>query len=205
LRKGWNLPSKINPAVFIDRDGTLIVDKGYLGDPEGVEFIPNAIEALRILNGLGYIVVVVSNQSGVARGFFTIQDVERVNQRVIELAEKSGARIDAIYYCPHYEGGIVEEYAISCNCRKPAPGLLFRARDELNIDLRGSFVVGDKEADIELAKNVGARGILVLTGYGHETLAQTKVKPDYIAKDILDAAEWIKRNTKTNAEDFIRR
>ena len=175
-------------AVFVDRDGTIIVDKGYLKDPDEVEIIPGAIEAIRIFNSLSFPVIVISNQSGVARGFFSIEDVERVNKHIALLFEKEGAHIDRFYYCPHYPGGVVAEYSYECDCRKPKPGMLLRASEELGIKPSVSFVVGDKDADILLGKAVGATSILVLTGQGN----LAKETPDFVAPNILEAAYWIK-------------
>ena len=187
-------------AVFVDRDGTIIVDKNYLSDPDEVELIPGAVEALKIFNSLSFLVVVVSNQSGVARGFYSIDDVERVNRHIRLLFEREGAYIDKFYYCPHYSGGVIAEYSYECDCRKPRAGMLLRASSELEIELSRSFVVGDKDADILLGRAVGATCILVLTGQG--SLATQK--PDFVAKDILEAARWIKKRAYNPASETTR-
>ncbi len=148
-------------AVFLDRDGTLIKDVGYLGAPEGVEVVPGAPPAVRRLNQAGLLVVVVSNQSGVARGMFTTEDVDRVNERVRQLFAGTAARIDAFYYCPHLPTGSVSGYAKECDCRKPRPGLLHQAARDLNIELGESFMVGDAVSDVEAGRSAGCRSVFL--------------------------------------------
>ncbi len=179
-------------AVFLDRDGTIIVDKDYLKTPEEVELIPGTIEAIKLFNTLKLPVVVISNQSGVARGYFSEEDVQRVNHRLQSLLQSKGARVDKIYYCPHYPEGVVEKYSVECDCRKPKPGMILKACRDLGITPDGSFVVGDKDSDIILGRAVNALTILVLTGKG-ETAVQ---KPDFVAKNILEAAHWIEGRLK---------
>lgn len=160
----WVVRAK--PALFVDRDGTVMVDKRYLGDPAGVELIPGSAEALRLAKARGYKVVIVSNQSGVARGMFGTEAVERVNGRLRELLEQEGVLVDGMYYCPHYAGGRMREFSQGCGCRKPSAGMVEQAARELGIDVRRSWVIGDKEDDMHLARVAGARGVLVRTGYG---------------------------------------
>ncbi|MBU8934495.1 MAG: HAD-IIIA family hydrolase [candidate division Zixibacteria bacterium] len=155
-------------GLFVDRDGTLIVDKNYLKDPDGVEFEEGAIEALKRAHASGLKIVVVSNQSGVARGYFSIDDVERVNRRLLEMLAQEGIELGGLYYCPHHPDGSNPKYTRECRCRKPAPGMLHQAAIELGIDLRKSWVVGDKIDDVNLSRVVGARSVLVRTGYGRE-------------------------------------
>jgi len=155
-----------SPALFVDRDGTMIVDKDYLADPEQVEFEAGSIEALRLAQQHGYKIIIVSNQSGVARGYFEIDDVERVNARVLELLAVHDVEVDAVYYCPHHADGSVPAYTTICDCRKPAAGMAEQAATEIGIDLRRSWVVGDKIDDVSLARVIGGRGCLVRTGYG---------------------------------------
>jgi histidinol-phosphate phosphatase family protein len=141
-------------AVFLDRDGTIVVDKHYLSDPDGLELLPNAPEGLRELRALGARLVVVTNQSGVGRGYFLAEAVERMHERLRELLAEGGVELDGIYVCPHApEDG--------CACRKPASALFERAADELGLDLRASFVVGDKQSDVEAARRIGATPILI--------------------------------------------
>lgn len=162
-------------AVFFDRDGTLIEDKHYLKDLEQVVFFDDAIECLRLLKEAGFLIVVVSNQSGVARGMMTEQDVCRVNARFCAMAEEAGVSIDAVYYCPHLETGSVAEYAIDCSCRKPKPGMAEQAAKDLGLDLSSSYMVGDKAADVLFAVNSGMKkAFLVPTGYGLREKEKTK-------------------------------
>jgi len=172
-------------GVFLDRDGTIIQERGYLGDPAAVELIPGAAQAIRLINRLGLPTVVVSNQSGVARGYFPASAVEEIGWRMRSLLEQEGALLDGMYFCPHGPDA-------GCACRKPEPGLLKMAADELHIDLPRSYLAGDKAADIQAIHRVGGRGILVLTGYGREAQAdQGGGRPDFVALDLLEAAYWI--------------
>ena len=152
------------PAVFLDRDGTVIEEVGYLDRPERVELFPWTVDAIRALNRAGLRIVIVSNQSGVARGFFSEAIVESVHQRIADLLSPGGAAIDAYYYCPHHPDGTVAAYARVCDCRKPGRALVDRAVRELGVDPQRSFVVGDRWLDVALARTVGARGILLRTG-----------------------------------------
>lgn len=171
-------------AVFLDRDGTIIEDKHYLHDPGGVELIPGAADGLRRLRGLGLRLVLVSNQSGVGRGYFGRGDVERVQGRLIELLAAQGVALDAFYICPHAP----EQ---DCDCRKPAPGLVRRACAELGLDARASFVVGDKPCDVELAQATGGRGILVRTGGGARHAEAMAARGVPVARDLDEAARLI--------------
>ncbi len=175
------------PVVFLDRDGTINEEVGYLDDPARLRLIPGAAEGIKILNRAGFCVVVVTNQSGIARGYFTADTVEAIHQELARQLAECGARIDAFYYCPHHpEAG--------CRCRKPRPGLVERAVQELNLDLGQAYVVGDRLLDLELARNIGARGILVCTGYGKkeaQELAQRGFFSARTARDLLEAAQLI--------------
>ncbi len=186
---------KKNKAVFLDRDGTINEEVGYLDSLEQLRIFPAAFDAVRMINEAGMKVVVVTNQSGVARGFFDEDFVNSVHARINEIFREKGAFIDRFYYCPHHPTEGVGRYRISCDCRKPAPGMLIRASEELDIDLSSSYVVGDMAKDIEVANNVGARGILVRTGYG-KNVVTSDIKPAFIAEDILAAAEWIMKDQK---------
>jgi D-glycero-D-manno-heptose 1,7-bisphosphate phosphatase len=181
-------------AVFLDRDGTINEEVGYLSNPEEFVLIDGSAEAVLKLNQAGLLVVVVSNQSGVARGYFTEDDVKRVNEKMTEELEKVGARLDAIYYCPHHSEFGDEKYRAECNCRKPMPGMVEEAKRKFDIDVSRSFVVGDHAGDIELAHNVGASSIFVLTGHGREEYDKMKEKgivPDYTADNLLSAVAII--------------
>lgn len=160
------------PALFVDRDGTLIEDCHYLSDPEQVRLIPGAVEGLRRATEAGYKIVIISNQSGMARGYFTRSQLDAVEQRVKSELASHGVAINGQYCCPHYPEGCVTAYARLCNCRKPAPGMLEQAADELGLDLRRSMVIGDKVDDIALQLTTGVRAVLVRTGHGREAEAE---------------------------------
>jgi D-glycero-D-manno-heptose 1,7-bisphosphate phosphatase len=183
----------VSAAVFLDRDGTLIEEVGYLDRPERVTLYPYSADAIAAFNRAGLTVVMVTNQSGVARGFFSEAVVQDVHAHIAELLANRGARIDAYYYCPHHPDGKVAGYARVCDCRKPARGLVDRATRELGIDPRRSFMIGDKWLDIALAKAVGACGILVRTGYGltEEARPSPGLQADAITDNLAAAASWI--------------
>jgi len=193
---------KKNAAVFLDRDGTINEEVGYLSRLEQIKLFPATFEAIRMINESGMKAVVVTNQSGVARGFFDEDFIDTVHNRINEMLREKDAFIDRFYYCPHHPTEGNDHYLQSCNCRKPKPGMLIKASEELDIDLSRSYMVGDAAKDIELAESVGAKGILVKTGYGKKVISsdlpvparQTGIKPSYIAEDILDAINWIMRN-----------
>lgn len=184
-------------AVFLDRDGTLNVEKGYIREEEQIELYPGAARAVRQLNDAGIPAILVTNQAGVARGYFNISRMHNLNRRVQELLmEQAGARLDAVYTCPHYKDGAVAEFTKDCDCRKPAPGMILQAaRDFPAIDLAASYVVGDKASDITLARNAGCRGILVRTGYGEQVLAGDyqvlEIHPEKVCADITEAVAYI--------------
>jgi D-glycero-D-manno-heptose 1,7-bisphosphate phosphatase len=184
-------------AVFLDRDGTLNVEKGYIRNTDQVELYTGAAPAVRRLNDADILAILATNQTGAARGYYTIEHVHALNRRVAELLTKqAGARLDAVYYCPHYKDGIVPEFTKNCDCRKPAPGMILQAaRDFPDIDLANSFVVGDKATDITFARNAGCRGILVRTGYGEQVLAgeyqELDVQPEKVCADIAEAVAYI--------------
>jgi D-glycero-D-manno-heptose 1,7-bisphosphate phosphatase len=169
-------------GVFLDRDGTIIQERGYLSDPTAIELIPGAARAIRAINCLGLAAVVVSNQSGVGRGFFPASTVEEIDGRLRLLLEQEGAFLDGSYFCPHLPDA-------GCACRKPEPGMLQKAAEELRIDLPNSYLAGDKAADSEAIRRVGGKGILVLTGYGREE--QGAALSDFVAQDLLEAVYWI--------------
>lgn len=185
----------LRPAVFLDRDGTLIEDVGYLRRVEEVAIYPWTADAVRALNRAGLTTVVITNQSGVARGFITEQMVAQVHDHLSAVLGAAHARIDAYYYCPHHADGIIEPYAQRCGCRKPARGLIDRAARDLALDPTRSFVVGDKWLDMGAARAVGARGILVRTGYGatEERQPQPGLAADAIVDNLVEAVSWILR------------
>lgn len=142
-------------AAFVDRDGTMIRDVGYLDDLEDIEFLPGAIDAIRKLNERDFFVGVVTNQSGVARGYFGTDFVDATHHRMAEMLRRANARVDAFYFCPHHVGGSVAQYAIDCQCRKPALGMFYQARAEWGPFAAESFMFGDRASDVEFARNAG--------------------------------------------------
>ncbi len=187
----------MRPAVFLDRDGTMIEAVPYLAALDAVALFPWTVDAVLLLNEAQYRVVVVTNQSGVARGFFDEAFVVKTHHVLDLKLRAGGARIDRYYYCPHYHDGKVEKYRRACGCRKPEPGMLHQAARELDIDLARSFVVGDRWLDVQLAQAVGARGILVRTGDGANEAASPVdgVIAAAVKDDLLAAAEWILEET----------
>jgi D-glycero-D-manno-heptose 1,7-bisphosphate phosphatase len=173
------------PAVFLDRDGTLNVEKNYLYRIEDWEWIPGAKDAVLLLNNAGFVVVVVTNQAGIARGLYAERDVQRLHAHMQAELNEVGAHVDAVYHCPHHpDHGL----RVECNCRKPAPGMLLKAAVELQLDLGRSYMVGDRETDIEAARRSGVTPLLVLTGYGERTRERLS-PPGPIFQSVLDAAK----------------
>jgi D-glycero-D-manno-heptose 1,7-bisphosphate phosphatase len=174
--------------VFLDRDGTIIEEVGYLQDPSKVKLIPGAAEGIRRLNEHGVAVVVVTNQAGVGRGYFAESSVAGVHAELArQLAGAGGARWDAIYFCPHHP-------ADGCDCRKPGPGMFRRAAAEHGLDLGRSFVVGDKVSDVRAGALLGCRTVLVLTGYGAEEAERARAAglvPDHVAANLGAATAWV--------------
>ena len=153
------MPEAAKPVAFLDRDGVLNVDHGYVHRPERLEWVAGAPEAVRLLNEAGIPVIVITNQSGVARGYFGETDVQQFHAHVQEQLRARGAHVDAFYYCPHHPQGTVAEFAIACDCRKPKPGMLERAARDFAVDRRRSFLIGDKDDDVAAAAAFGVRGI----------------------------------------------
>lgn len=170
-------------AVFLDRDGTVVVDKDYTSDPDMLEFVPGACEALNIMARLGYLLVLISNQGGVGNGFFSVEDLEAMDERLREMVSGCGVNLAGTYYC-------IDPTNANCTCRKPETGLVDRAKADLRLDLARSWMIGDKTSDVMLARNTGTRSILVLTGKAG-TDGRFVVEPDHKATDILDAARII--------------
>jgi len=176
-------------AIFLDRDGTINLNTNYVHDPREVKLLPNAVEGLRLLQQLGFLLVIVSNQSGIARGYFTMKDLKRVNDRLLELLAKEGISIAGVYFCPYHMHGTVPRYTKDSDCRKPKPGMLLQAKKDLNIDIPSSYMIGDMASDIETAANAECRAMIYVGG--DKELARTKVKPDVRVKDLLEAAVWV--------------
>jgi D-glycero-D-manno-heptose 1,7-bisphosphate phosphatase len=186
----FNLTNASIPAsrrfVVMDRDGTINVEGEYISSPDQVELLPHASEGLRLMHDLGLGMVVITNQSGVGRGYYGMAQVDAVHERLKELLAADRVELDGTYVCPHVAGD-------GCNCRKPRTGLLQQAARELGFSPRECFVIGDKPTDVELGKAVDATTVLVRTGYGTATEAGRTVSPDFIADDLLEAAEMIGR------------
>ena len=185
----------MRPAVFLDRDGTLLEEAGYLDRIERLVFFPYGIDAVRLFNRAGFAVVIITNQSGVGRGMYEEAFVGRVHEVMRERMAAGGARIDAFYYCPHHPTAEIERYRRDCDCRKPGAGMLRQAAADLGLDLARSFTVGDKWTDVQAGTAAGARGILVRTGYGRssELSPRPGVEPAAIVDDLVSAAAWIFR------------
>jgi D-glycero-D-manno-heptose 1,7-bisphosphate phosphatase len=183
----------VRSAVFLDRDGTMIEDVGYLDALDRVDYYPWTVDAIRMLNRAGLAVVVVTNQSGIARGFLSEAFVQETHRVIDARLAAGGARVDAYYYCPHHPAGRVAEFARPCDCRKPGRGMIDRAARDLGLDPARSFVVGDTWLDIGLARAAGARGILVRTGAGAAWEARTPpgLAADAVVDNLAAAASWI--------------
>ncbi|MBI3035431.1 HAD family hydrolase [Candidatus Woesearchaeota archaeon] len=174
-----------NKVVILDRDGTIVEDTGYVHKVEDFKLLPNVIEGLRKLRK--FMIFIVTNQSGIGRRVYKLEDFKKFNDRMIDELGKHKIKIERIYYCPH----VPEE---NCGCRKPKLKFLKEAEKQYGIDLKKSYVIGDKKADVELGRNAKCKSILVLTGDGNKT--KKEVEPDFVAKDLLEAAEWIIEDDK---------
>ncbi len=178
--------SKKRPVLFLDRDGVIIMEKNFQIDIGEMEFYPKAADALRAVDRQ-FLKVVVSNQSGIARKRFTQDDVEKFNLALSEKLNREGIRMDGWYFCPHGPGG-------NCMCRKPKPGMLLRAAEELSAELKESWMIGDKSSDILAGQNAGTMTILVRTGYAGKEPGAVPVKPDHTADNLYDAVQFINRS-----------
>jgi D-glycero-D-manno-heptose 1,7-bisphosphate phosphatase len=186
--------------VFLDRDGTVIEEVGYLNRLDRIAFFPWSVDAIRVLNDAGFLVVIVTNQAGVARGYFDEALVRDAHELIDRRVKAGGARIDGYYYCPHHPDGAVQAYRETCDCRKPKPGMLHRAAREHGIDIARSFVVGDRWLDVRMGQAAGAKTVLVRTGYGLEEEAQPDgTVADAVADNLMDASAWIIRQAKSPA------
>lgn len=184
-------PEKRKPLILLDRDGTVNVDCHYLSRPEDFELIPGAGEAIRRFKEFGATVAIVTNQSGIARGFYDLDTLELIHQRMHALLEEEGTRVDGVYACPHGPDD-------DCECRKPRTGLVRQAIVDLDADLETAFVIGDKVTDIRLGQAIGATTILVRTGKGAKVEREAETKPDHIADDLLAASELVLRMLQRN-------
>lgn len=181
----------MNKAIFIDKDGTLIHDIPYNVDPSLIQFTVGALEGLTKLRKQGYMIILVSNQSGIARGYFTENALENVKTKIQEMMRSAGIQIDAFYFCPHHPDGVVHKYAVSCDCRKPKPGMLLRAAEEYKIDLSQSWLIGDILNDVEAGNVAGCKTILIDNGNETEWVVSERRKPTATVRDLREAAEVI--------------
>lgn len=185
----------LKAAVFLDRDGTINEQMGYINHSCRFQLLPGAAKAIKRLNDAGIPVVVISNQSGLARGYFPEELLVTVHEKMTRLLAEEGAHVDGIYYCPHHPEAKEERFRATCNCRKPKPGLVLQAAEEMNLDPKRSYVVGDRWSDIKTAANCGARSILVRTGYGRGDEQyigpHQEIQPDFKADDLAQAVVWI--------------
>ncbi len=181
----------------MDRDGTVNEQMGYINHPDRFVLLPGAGKAIRLLNESDYLAIIVSNQSGVARGYFPLDLVHQVHDKMHRLIKKDGAVLDGVYFCPHYPNGKIPALGITCDCRKPGTGLIEKAEASFDIDMGNSWVIGDRSTDIKMARRAGLKNILVKTGYGRGDLQyvfpELPFQPDHVAEDLLDAVEWILR------------
>ena len=186
------------PTVFLDRDGTLIEEVGYLSHLDRIALYPWSIESVKLLNRAGFKVVVVTNQAGVARGLFDEDFIDEAHRFLDQKFGDGGAMIDKFYYCPHHPEASVEAYRCECDCRKPKAGMLWKAAQELQLELSHSFVIGDRLSDLRLGPAVGAKSVLVRTGYGETTARELTddVEVAYTAQELMTAVAWILRHSK---------
>lgn len=181
----------MNKAVFIDKDGTLIQNVPYNVNPDLIKLDKDAIFLLQQLQKHDYLLVVISNQAGVAKGYFEEKDLAKVNTRIAALLQEAGIEIDAFYYCPHHPDGVIAEYAVKCDCRKPAPGLLLQAASALEIDLSGSWMIGDILNDVEAGHRAGCKSIFYDCGNETDWEKDKYREPDYTVRSLSEAAAII--------------
>ncbi len=183
-------PDPSFPAVFLDRDGTINLDHDYVYRIEDCDFIPGSIEGIRLLNESGFKVIVVTNQSGIGRGFYTVDEMNRLHEFIQESCSRAGAHIDAFLFCPHHPDAKLDAYRQTCECRKPSPGLIKRAGTLFPLDMSRSWVIGDSAADMGLAKAARLRSILVRTGKG-QSVKTDEFQIDFIAENLYAAVTWL--------------
>src|SRR3989304_6008004 len=179
---------KKKKAVFLDVDGTIVVHEPYLSSPDQLKLLPNAAEGIRLFKESGYLVIVITNQSGIARGFFDEERLALIHKKLMRMLGEKGIAIDDIYYCPHHTEGVIEQYALDCDCRKPKPKMLLNAARQHNIDLTQSLMIGDSEVDMQAGKNAGCTSILIRNGYTDDTDSNSIAGTDYVVRDLLEAA-----------------
>lgn len=194
------------PAVFLDRDGTINEEMGYINHPDRFRLLPGVIEAIRLLNRNDFITIIVTNQAGIARGYFTEEMLKKIHNNLRSQLQDSGVFIDAIYYCPHHPDVGKEPYRYRCNCRKPLPGMIEKACKDFPVDLNCSYLVGDRYKDMIFAKRFSLTSVMVLTGYGQGEYQYQreswKVQPDYIAGNLFEAVRWIIKDQNSAKESI---
>ena len=187
-------------AVFIDRDGTMSEEVGYVNHLSRFKLLTNTAAAIKLLNDSNILAIVATNQAGVARGYFEESMIGLVHEKLRAELALNGAKLDAIYYCPHHPSAGKPPYRAECNCRKPKPGMILKAKEELDIDLNQSYMVGDKISDVEFGQKLGLKSVMVMTGYGigeyEHQRHDWKVTPDFMAADLLEAVKWIIEDIK---------
>jgi len=181
----------VNKAVFLDRDGTIIEDVGYLNNPQEIKFIHGSIEAIKKLNEADYKVIVITNQAGIARELIIENMLQTIDKTLQKEILNGGAYIDAIYYCPHHAEHGYYPYKQDCKCRKPEPGMILKAAKDHNIDLSQSWMIGDKRTDVYAGKKAGTKTILVMSGRGVEEKPKLTEQPDYYTENLLEAVKKI--------------
>lgn len=190
--------SNLKPVVFLDRDGTINYDAGYINDPVNFVMYPFAAQSVKMLNDAGFLVIVITNQSGLARGFFNLDTMNKIHEKMNNQFEKQGAYIDDIFYCPHDPNAKVVEFKSVCSCRKPETGLLDMAIEKHPIDINRMYIIGDKYSDMMAGYKKGCKTIMVKTGYGKGDLLNKsdkwEVQPDAVADNLLDAVRLILRH-----------
>ena len=190
-----------NKAVFLDRDNTLISDPGYISDPSLVTLLPGVELAVKSLMQAGYKIIVVTNQSGVARGMITEETLGKIHAEMSRQLSDKGARLDAIYYCPYHPEGTVEQYACDSELMKPRPGMLLKAADELDIDLAASWMVGDSPRDIGAGMRAGCRTVRLLARHGHVETEDEDIPADFVVRNLVDAAKIIMRESQAKGDE----
>ncbi len=184
-------------AIFLDRDGTLNEEMGYINHSSRFVVFDFTFEAIRILNKSGFLVFIITNQSGLARGYFDEELLTGIHKQLIGEAKKENAIIEKIYFCPHHKDGSVKKYKADCNCRKPKPGMLLKAQKDFEVSLENSYMIGDRFKDVKFGQTNGLKTIMVMSGYGLGEYTYQKESwqkhPDFICKNLLDAAKLIKK------------
>ena len=179
-------------AVFLDRDGTINKEVDVLRDVKQLKVLPGAAEAIKKINQLGFLAIIITNQPVIARGWLTEKEVDAIHAVLIKRLNKKGAKIDAVYYCPHHPNANLKKYRLVCSCRKPDIGMIKKAVKELKIDIKKSFLIGDSTSDILAGNRIGLKTILVKTGYAGQD-GKYKARPDFTAKNLIEAVEIIEK------------